>query len=454
MFEKFTEGAINIVSTAQKQAFLFGHDKVYSEHLLLGIIVEAKGASEKLLRLVGMEYENVKPKVEHSLVKKVSNVTKPHFSDSFKEILTKSFEIAKLLDNSFILPEHLFLGILETDKSGAYAILKKFDIDIKKAKSTLYTLIKRKKENEQVHPEQTKRTSDKYFDLLGMFENTGASDIFESAASKLSALNYEILGTEQIMLSVLENKTNNLTELLEQNGITKERFECLLSKMNSRSEEFDQKKIIFTPNAFKAMILALETAKELGSAQVSAEHIVLGILKSKSGIAYKIIDELASDTEDLGHKILAPIEKQMPETLTILRLAKQEARRLNKNILGSEMILLGIIGEGTAIGARVLSKLGITLKDARSEVEALIGSSESYENVSMTYTPRARKILEIAWEKAKKHNTEKIQSQHLLYAITKEPTSLAMKVLINLGVDVLEIRHGILKELFETSFEE
>jgi len=447
MFERFTEGAINIASTAQKQAFLLGHDKVYSEHLLLGIILEARGASKKFLKLVGMEYESVKPKVRECLAKRVSNSTKPHFSDSFKEILTKSFEIAKSLDNSFILPEHLFLGILETDKSGAYAILQKFGIDIEKAKSTLYTLIKRKKNTEQ-HPEQPKRSTDKYTDILAMFENTVAGEIFESAASKLSASNYEILGTEQIMLSVLEN-SGNLTEILEQSGVTKENFESLLSKVDSRSEEFDQKKIIFTPNAFKAMILALETAKELGSAQVSAEHIVLGILKSKSGIAYKIIRELYPDIQALGNKILAPIEKQMPETLTILRLAKQEARRLNKNILGSEMVLLGIIGEGAGVGARVLSKLGITLKDARNEVEKLIGTSNELETSSMTYTPRARKILEIAWEKAKKHHAEKIQSQHLLYAMTKEPTSLAMNVLINLGVDVIEIRHGILKELNE-----
>ena len=202
------------------------------------------------------------------------------------------------------------------------------------------------------------------------------------------------------------------------------------------------------------MVLALETAKELGSAQVGAEHIVLGILKSKSGIAYKIIKEIFSDTEALGHKILAPIEKQMPETLTILRLAKQEARRLNKSVMGSEMILLGIIAEGTSIGARVLSKLGVTLRDARHEVEKLIGASEKLENKHLVYTPRAKRILEIAWEEAKKHRVEKIKSQHLLYAITKEPTSLGMRVLINLGADIFEIRHGISKELFEANLVE
>ena len=169
------------------------------------------------------------------------------------------------------------------------------------------------------------------------------------------------------------------------------------------------------------MLSAYETAKELGSANVKPEHIILGMLKAKSGIAYNIFKELNVSDDNLAHKIIKPIEKQMPETLTILRLAKREAQSMNRNIVGSEFILLGIIGEAAGIGARVLSQLGVTIKDARIEVERVLGYGNSYTYGEVVFSDRAKKILEIAWEKAKKHKNTKIASENLLWAITKTP---------------------------------
>ena len=109
---------------------------------------------------------------------------------------------------------------------------------------------------------------------------------------------------------------------------------------------------------------------------------------------------------------------------------------------------------GCDIGARPIDlhlkgfeKLGINIKDARQEVEHILGCDKSYKFGEVTFSDRAKKILEIAWEKAKKHNNTKIASENLLWAITKSPNSIAMQVLANLGVDVLEIKQGILQEL-------
>jgi len=151
--------------------------------------------------------------------------------------------------------------------------------------------------------------------------------------------------------------------------------------------------------------------------------------------------------DDLAHNILKPIEKQMPEALTIMRLAKQEARRLGRNVVGTEMILLGIISEGTGIGFKVLNDLEITLKDVRQVVEKLLGYGNEYYDKEIVFTKRAKKILETAWQKAVKHKKPRIMSEHLLYAITAEPSSIAMKALEQLGVDAVEIRQGILKEI-------
>ena len=240
-------------------------------------------------------------------------------------------------------------------------------------------------------------------------------------------------------------KESDLSKILAQFGVTEELFEEKLAKVQSRQAEYEGRQIVFTPNAFVAMSLALQTAKELGSSEVLPEHMILGLLKTKKGVAYNIFKELKINDDDLAHGIIKPIEKQMPETLTILRLAKQEARRLGKSVVGTEMFLLGIIGEATGIGAVVLNELEINIRDARIVVERIIGFGNDYFDSEIVFTKRAKRVLEAAWEHAKKANKTKIESSDLLWAITTEPTSLAMQALEQLGADVVEIREGIKK---------
>ena len=242
-----------------------------------------------------------------------------------------------------------------------------------------------------------------------------------------------------------QTKDSELSKIFEKYGVTSENFEEKLEKIQSRQAEYEGRQIIFTPNAFTTMNMALQTAKELGSSVVLPEHIVLGLLKTKRGIAYDILKELKIPDDDLAHSIIKPIEKQMPETLTILRLAKEEARRLGRNIVGTEMFLLGIIGEATGIGARVLSELEINIKDARAVVESLIGFGNEYYDTEIVFTERAKRVLETAWELAKKDHKDKIESAHMLLALTTEPESLAMKALEQLGVDAVEIKEGVKK---------
>jgi ATP-dependent Clp protease ATP-binding subunit ClpC len=145
----------------------------------------------------------------------------------------------------------------------------------------------------------------------------------------------------------------------------------------------------------------------------------------------------------MSEDILKPIEKQMPETLSIMKYAKEEARRIGRNVVGTEMFLLGIIAEGTSEAFEVLNDLEITMKDARLVVENLVGYGDEYFDNDITFTPRAKRVLERAWLSAKKNNKQKIEASDLLLAILDEPNSLGMKALDQLGVDAVEIRHGI-----------
>ena len=235
--------------------------------------------------------------------------------------------------------------------------------------------------------------------------------------------------------------------LLSVFSINSENFSQKLAQFSTRSAEFEnsEKQIIFTPNAFAALLLALDYAKESGSVGIQPEHIILGILKSKKGIAYKILSQAITNAVDFEDIVLKKMNDKIPETLAILRLAKEEARSLNCEVVGSEMILLGILSYGAGVAADTLRRLGITLKDARDEVKKLIKPQKEVKN--LTYSPRAKKMLEVAYQTACEHKKSKIKSENILYGITKMPNCVAMQVLSNLGTDVLEIQQGIKQEL-------
>ncbi len=448
MFEKFTEKALNVIVEAQNIAIYDHSDKVLSEHLLLATVKKAKGFCARIFNSYNITYERLSEEIYKTLKINESDMNSSiPFSDDFKRILQSTMNLVNDSGNSTVHYEHLVLALINDTHSKISQYLTNLGFDIEKSRPLIEKLVQRKVKKD-FHPE-VEENKDVEIDLTKetdtLFDNKESSKVFERAVAKLSTSGYEILGTEQIISSVLEDKESNLSKILAHFGITDEAFEDKLSKVSSRSAEYEGRQIVFTPNAFIAMSLAQQTAKELGSSEVLPEHIILGLLKSKKGVAYNIFEQFGINDDDLAHSIITPIEKEMPETLTILRLAKQEARALGKNVVGTEMFLLGIIGEATGVGAVVLNELQINIKDARKVVEQLVGVGNDYFDNEIVFTKRAKRVLETAWEIAKKANKTKIESSDLLWAITTEPTSTAMQALEQLGTDVLEIREGIKK---------
>ena len=440
MFERFTERALNVVSESQRLAGVMGCVEVSPEHLLLALVNEAKGVSLKLFRMFGISSERLQPEIAkyvRTSSKRYENIT---FSHECKEILKHTLDLASKSGNNNILFEHLFLSVIANKNSNIPTILEKFNFDYFASRDILTKLVQRKMKRLE-HPETEEETIKSDFESI--YEGEALSGVFDRAVSKLSAKGYEILGTEQIVSSILEDSDSELAKTVNKFGLNTEKFEAKLAEQQSRQSEYEGKKIIFTPNAFLMMNNAFQIAKELGSSEITPEHIILSLLKNKKGVAYDIINELNINGDELSEEILKPIEKQMPETLSIMKYAKEEARRIGRNVVGTEMFLLGIISEGTSVAFEVLNDLEITMKDARLVVESLVGYGDEYFDKEITFTVRAKKVLERAWLSAKTQGKQKIEATDLLLAILDEPNSLAMKALDQLGVDAVEIRHGI-----------
>ena len=94
-------------------------------------------------------------------------------------------------------------------------------------------------------------------------------------------------------------------------------------------------------------------------------------------------------------------ERFTEKAIKVVMLAQEEARRLGHNFVGTEQILLGLIGESTGIAAKVLKSMGVNLKDARVEVEKIIGRGSGFVAVEIPFTPRAKRVLELSLEEAR-----------------------------------------------------
>jgi ATP-dependent Clp protease ATP-binding subunit ClpC len=137
------------------------------------------------------------------------------------------------------------------------------------------------------------------------------------------------------------------------------------------------------------------------------------------------------------------------EAIKVIMLAQEEARRLGHNFVGTEQILLGLIGEGTGVAAKVLSELGVTLKEARREVEKIIGRGSGFVPPEIPFTPKVKNLFEQSFKEAHSLGHNYINTEHLLLGLTEAGEGVAAKVLQNLGVDLRLIRTAVLRRLGE-----
>ncbi len=144
-------------------------------------------------------------------------------------------------------------------------------------------------------------------------------------------------------------------------------------------------------------------------------------------------------------------ERFTDTAIKVIKLAQEEARRLGHNFLGTEQILLGLIGEGSGVAAKVLHSLGVTLKEAREEIEKIIGRGSGFVAVEIPFTPRSKRVLELSLEESRTLGRDYIGTEHLLLGLIRDGEGVAARVLLNLGVDSTEVRTKVIQMLSETT---
>ena len=137
-----------------------------------------------------------------------------------------------------------------------------------------------------------------------------------------------------------------------------------------------------------------------------------------------------------------------PRAQQVLALARKEADRFNHNFVGTEHLLLGLIKLGQGVAVNVLQKMGLDLETVRLEVEKQVGTGPDQKQVgNIPYTPRVKKVLNLASKEAKQLQHTYVGTEHILLGLLREGDGVAARVLKNLDIDIEMTRQEILKEL-------
>jgi ATP-dependent Clp protease ATP-binding subunit ClpC len=134
----------------------------------------------------------------------------------------------------------------------------------------------------------------------------------------------------------------------------------------------------------------------------------------------------------------------------VLSLAQEEALRFNHNYIGTEHLLLGLVREGEGVAAKVLANLGVELNKVRSAVEFIIGRGDRTVTGEIGLTPRAKKVIELAVDEARRLGHHYIGTEHLLLGLVREGEGIAAGVLESLGVSLDKVRAEVTRILSQS----
>ena len=127
----------------------------------------------------------------------------------------------------------------------------------------------------------------------------------------------------------------------------------------------------------------------------------------------------------------------------VVVLAQEEARHFNHNYIGTEHLLLGLLREDEGVAARALASLNVTLDEVREQVESIVGYGEEGTGAQAPFTPRSKKVLELALREAKRLGHNYIGTEHILLGLVRENEGVASQMLSGMGVEADEVRHEV-----------
>jgi ATP-dependent Clp protease ATP-binding subunit ClpA len=351
--------------------------------------------------------------------------------DSIKAIVFAQDE-SRRLGHRFVGTEQILLGTLSGETDLAAKILKSIGVTL---------------ENARIEVEK----------ITGRGSDFVAVDISPFLPKVCRALDLAREET-QFLLGTISKETSEAeaVKVLESVGVTLEHARIEAERMIGRGSDFVAVDIPpFSPKACRALDLAYEEAQQRGRDYIYTEHLLLGMLRIEDGIALQVLANLGVDATEIRDLVVRMLNVKgfTEKSIKVIMFAQEESRRLGHRFVGTEQILLGTLTEETSVAAKVLKSMGVTLENARIEVEKIIGRSSDFVAFEIPpFSPKASRAVDLAYEEAAQQlGSDYIDVEHLLLGTLRIEDGTALQVLVNLGVDATEIRDLVFRRLGENT---
>ncbi|HEX8227947.1 MAG TPA: Clp protease N-terminal domain-containing protein [Chloroflexia bacterium] len=290
-----------------------------------------------------------------------------------------------------------------------------------------------------------------------------ALNVLHLAQAQAQHLNHSSIGTEHLLLGILSLPDGAAARVLNKAGVELADVLAKIVGLVGTGEAAPTGEMGLAPEAKRAIGNAVETAFGLGHHYIGTEHLLLGVLRVE-GLALQVLSELGFSLEelavraydavqassgdlDLGQPQGPRFDKFTERARKVLQLSQEEAERFNHHYIGTEHILLGLVREGDGVAAQVLRNLGIELHRVRSAVEFIIGRGDRMVMREIGLTPRAKRVIELAVDEARRLNHHYIGTEHLLLGVVREGEGVAAGVLESLGVSLEKVRAQVIEVL-------
>ena len=304
---------------------------------------------------------------------------------------------------------------------------------------------------------------------------------------------HDYLGPEHLLLGLVDDEDAVGSQVLRAMDISLDEIRQRVDEIIGAGQGAPSGHIAFTSRAKKVLELGLREALQHGDNYIGTEHHLLALIREADGVAAQVLVASGADLNRARQQVMlvrsaylgsgdtwpedrpdgrgvvpsapapspaapsaapsraASISRFTDRARRVVVLAREEAGTLGHDYIGTEHILLGLLREGEGVAARALEAMGVSLEAARQHVEEIIGRGQQVPSGRMPFTPRARRVLELALREALQLGHNHIGPEHVLLGLIREGDGVAAQVLVRLGADLNQTRQQVIKLLRSAS---
>jgi four helix bundle protein len=423
MFERFTDRARKVMALANQEAQRYNHEYIGTEHILLGLVKEGSGVGATVLKTMGVDIKKLRLEVE-KLVKSGSNMVamgKLPQTPRAKQVIICAIEEARALGHTYVGTEHILLGLLRETDGIAAQVLTNLGLKLEDVRQEVLNQLGAGSGQNRVAPLQVTDPDVPWVDMPVRLGDR-ALGVMVSARREAQRSQQEHVQTEHVLLSLVEDSNGLAVVALGSLGVDTQKLRPAVEKLVPSGPAPASPGGPAPSNPVKdAIWWAAEDAYRQDCPFVDTGHLLAGLIQNPESTAARALTSLELNLDTIRAKVLelrasGCNDEPRPLYSVDTRLAQSGARPPAKR------------RRGRSLFGRFWSRAGKWIGTG--------GEDPMYER----FTDRARKVMALANQEARRFNHEYIGTEHILLGLVLEGSSTGATVMKNLGVDLAALR--------------